>query len=185
MKIDQTSGVSYYLLDSAGRRRHGRIHNTNFCFGLPALAEGEKWVFRYRQPCQFVWEGKNTLTIGPGGNERLRLRYTFHDDRIVLALVPHPPNDPNRDYTLWLGNFDALGQAQGLGVRKLGGESKAANWYFFPHPRYREGVLLGLPEKTTLAGRGSSTAVSFPMRVQQEVVLRFATEEEIREVLKE
>src|SRR5260370_23589420 len=50
MRVDQTSGVSYYLLDADGHRRHGYIHNTNFCFGIPALAAGDdQWVFRYRQ----------------------------------------------------------------------------------------------------------------------------------------
>jgi hypothetical protein len=186
MKLDQTSGVSYYLLDADGHRRHGRIHNTNSCFGIPALASGEdRWVFRYRQPCQFLWEGERMLTAGPGGGERVRLRYRFHEDRIVIALVPHPPSDPKREYTLWLGNFDALGQPRPLGTHKLAGEDRAADWFFYPHPRYRQGVLLGIPEKTALGSRGGATAVNLPMRAGQEVVLRFVAEEELKELWKE
>jgi hypothetical protein len=181
MRLDQMSGVSYYLLDADGHRRHGRIHNTNYCYGLPALVTGDDhWVFRYRQPCQFVWEGEKTLTAGPGGGERARLRYTFDEDRIVIALIPHPPSDPKKDYVLWLGNFDALGQPRALGSHKLARGSPAADWYFYPHPIHRQGVLLGVPEKTELGKGGGSTAVSLPLRVGQEVVLRFATEEELK-----
>jgi hypothetical protein len=77
---------------------------------------------------------------------------------------------------MWLGNFDVLGPARALPGRKDG-----KDWFFFPHPVHRQGVLLGLPEKTALRGGGGSTAVSFPLRTQQEVVLRFATEEELKE----
>jgi hypothetical protein len=181
MKVDHTSGVSYYLLDSDGYRRHGRIHNTNACYGIPALAVGDtKWVFRFRHPCQFVWDGKTTLTVGPQDGERIRLRYTFHEDRINLALAPHPPSDPNQEYVMWLGNFDVLGQPRALGTRQLAGQAQAADWFFFPHPVHRQGVLLGLPEKTVLRGRGSATAASFLMKARQEAVLRFASDEEIK-----
>jgi hypothetical protein len=184
MKIDQFSGVSYYLLDADGQRRHGRIHNTNFCFGIPALAAGDQWVFRYRYPCQFVWDGKNTLTIGPGNGERVRLKYTFQQDQIVIALLLHPPSDPKREYVLWLGNFDVLSPARSLGSQKLAGDAVERNWYFFPHPRYRQGVLLGLPEQTKLLrGQGGGTSVSVTMRATQQVVLRFASEEELKKLM--
>jgi len=50
---------------------------------------------------------------------------------------------------------------------------------------HRQGVLLGLPEKTSLGKRGGGTAVSLPMRAGQEVVLRFASQEEVKELFKE
>jgi hypothetical protein len=186
MKLDQMSGVSYYLLDADGHRRHGRIHNTNFCYGLPALVtDNDHWIFRYRQPCQFLWDGEKTLTAGPGGGERARLRYTYEDDRIVIALIPHPPVDPTKDYVLWLGNFDVLGEPRPLGRHKLDRRSPAADWHFYPHPTHRQGVLLGVPEKTKLGKGGNSAAVNLPMRVGQEVVLRFATEEELESLFTE
>jgi hypothetical protein len=183
MKLDQTSGVSYYLLDADGYRRHGRMHNTNTCYGFPALVTGDNhWVFRYRQPCQFVWDSPTTLTAAPGGGERVRLRYTFHEDRLVIGLIPHPPSDPTRDYVLWLGNFDALGHPRALGNHPLAQGTAAADWFFYPHPTHRQGMLLGVPAKSELGKRGGATAVNLPLRVGQEVVLRFATEEELKDL---
>jgi hypothetical protein len=171
MKVDQLSGVSYYLLDADGHRRHGRIHNTNFCYGLGAVARNGRWALRYGDRCRFVWEGKNTLTIVSGnGQEQVRLRYTFHEDRLTLALVP--PTDPKLTYTMWLGNFDALGAPRHEGTQKQSGGLMAGSWFFFPHPVHKQGVLLQLPPKTPVDPRGS--AVHFPVRSGQAVVLRFA-----------
>ena len=182
MNIDQVSGVSYYLLDADGHRRHGSIHNTNFCFGLPGLERDGRWVLRYRQPCRFVWEGKKTLTVGSGDDRQEgRLRYTFLEDRIVMALVP--PTNPTLEFTLWLGNFDALGTPRHNGTQKNPHDPIVADWCFFPHPVHRQGVLLILPAKIPLHARG--TAVHFPIRAEQPVVLRFATEEELPALLKE
>jgi hypothetical protein len=185
LKVDHFSGTSYYLLDADGRRRHGRIHNTNFCFGFPGLALGDdKWAVRYDQPCQFVWDGKNTVTVHPASGVGCRLKYTFHDDRIVVSLPPHPPSDPKKEYVVWLGNFDALGAARSLGSRQLAGDAAAAEWYYFPHPSYRQGVLLGVPARTPLLrGQGGGTSVSVALRVTQEVVLRFADEAELKRLL--
>jgi hypothetical protein len=181
MMVDQLSGVCYCLLDADGHRRHGRLHNTNFCYGIGALERGGRWAFRYGTPCRFVWEGKNTLTVGSAAdNEQARLRYTFHEDRVVLALIP--PTHPEREYTLWLGNFDALGKPRHNGTQKQPHEPITAGWLFFPHPVHRQGVLLVVPPKTPLANRGS--AVNFPLRAGQEVVLRFATEQELPRLIK-
>ena len=68
MRVEQVGGVSYSLLDADGNRRHGMIHNTNFCNGITALESGGKWAFRYRLPCRFFWDGKNTLTVGSGAD---------------------------------------------------------------------------------------------------------------------
>jgi hypothetical protein len=182
MKVDHVGGVSYALLDADGHRRHGYLHNTNFCFGLPAVERDGKWAFRYRYPCRFVWEGKNTLTVGSGADhDNARLRYTFHEDRVALSLIP--PTDPRLEYTMWLGNFDALGPARHGGAQKAPHEPVVADWLFFPHPVHRQGVLLLLPTKTPLSARG--TSVSFPLRAGREVSLRFATEEEVPALVKE
>jgi hypothetical protein len=176
MKVDHLSGVSYYLLDADGHRRHGHIHNNNFCFGLPALERDGRWVFRYRRPCRFVWDGKNTLTAGSGDDRNEgRLRYTFHEDRIVLGLIA--PTSPKLTFNLWLGNWDALGTPRHNGTQKAPYQPIEANWFFFPHPVHRQGVLLTLPAKKPLSHRG--TALSLPLRVRQEVVIRFATAAEL------
>jgi hypothetical protein len=149
---------------------------------MPGLQRDGKWFFRYRRPCQFVWDGKDNLTVGAGSDDdRPRLRYTFHEDRIVLALVP--PTHPNREYTMWLGNFDALDRPRHNGIQKRPPEPITADWFFFPSPVYRQGVLLTVPPKTPLSHRG--TAVNFPVRAGQQAVLRFATEEEVPDLVKE
>ncbi len=51
--------------------------------------------------------------------------------------------------------------------------------FFFPHPQYRQGVLLTTPPKTPLRLLGD-TAVSFPILVGQEVTLGFAEEREAK-----
>ena len=53
-----------------------------------------------------------------------------------------------------------------------------ADRFFFPHPLYRQGVLLTTPPETAL--QFHQTAVSFPIRVGQQVTLRFAEESEAR-----
>jgi hypothetical protein len=181
MKVDHLSGVSYCLLDADGKRRHGSIHNTNFCFGIPALAREGRWVFRYRRPCRFVWDGKNTLTVGSGDDRQEgRLRYTFSEDRITLALVP--PTNQKLEFTLWLGNFDALGPPRHNGTQKAPHLPIEAEWLFFPHPVHRQGVLLQLPRKMPVSHRG--TALSLPLRAGENVVLRFATEGELAGLVK-
>jgi hypothetical protein len=171
MKVAQRSGVSYYLLDADGHRRHGRLHNTNFCFGIPALESAGKWVLQYGRPCRFAWEQKNGLTVVTGsGTDQVRLRYAFHEERVALTLIP--PTSPRRTFTMWLGNFDALGPPRHNGTQDRPHEPVRADWCFFPHPVHRQGLLLLLPAKTPLAARGS--AVHFPLRAGQQVVLRFA-----------
>ena len=92
---------------------------------------------------------------------------------------------------MWLGEFDALGAP-----RHNGGASKTAgkpadkktagaitaDWFFFPHPVHRQGLLIVPPPQTTLWAGG--TAVHFPMRAGQEVSLQFATEEEAKAAAK-
>ncbi len=182
MKVDQYSGLSYYLLDADGHRRHGRLHNTNFCNGIGAVEREGHWLFRYGTPCRFVWEGKNSLTIGSASTfSDARLRYTFSEDQIALELVP--PTKPTAEQTLWLGNFDALGPPHHNGMRKRPNDPIAADWFFFPHPVHRQGLLLILPEKRPVPGGG--TAIRFPIRSGQRILLRFATAEDLASLVKE
>src|SRR5262249_35582227 len=120
LKVDQTSGVSYCLLDADGHRRHGRIQGTNFTTGFPGVERDGKWSFHYGMPCEFVWEGQTPLTVGsrsfsPDARDA-RLRYTFHDDRFTLELIP--PSNPTAEMTVWLGNFDALGRPRHNGTQQ-------------------------------------------------------------------
>jgi len=182
MRVDHLSGVSYSLLDADGHRRHGYLHNTNFCYGIPALARDKDWVLRWGTPCDYLFEGPNTLIARSGsGGQQVRLRYSFHEDEIHLELVP--PTDPKSEYTMWLGNFDALGAPQHNGKMAEGRErAVVANWFFFPHPVYRQGVLLVFPQEVAL--QYQRTAVRFPLPSGQRVVLRFAAAEELEGLLK-
>ncbi|HUW30939.1 MAG TPA: heparinase II/III family protein [Planctomycetota bacterium] len=177
MGVDMFSGVSYYLLDADGHRRFGRLHNTNFIFGFPGIMRDGKWCFCYRHPCRFIWRGANTLTVGCDGtygDHDARLGYTFLEDRIIIKLIP--PTRADVEHTMWLGNFDALGSPR-KGTLQAQGNQPAADWYFFPHPIFRQGVLLTVPQGTDLKHVG--TAVNLPVRTGQEVTLRFAAEEEL------
>ena len=133
------------------------------------------WLFRYGSPCRFVWVGKNTLTIGSASDTHYdaRLRYTFTEDEIRLELIP--PTKPTAEQTLWLGDFDALGTPKHNGTQKASYQPIVGDWFFFPHPVYRQGLLLVLPEKLPLSGGGS--AIRFPHRAGRAVRLRFVTEE--------
>ena len=78
---------------------------------------------------------------------------------------------------MWLGNFDFLGPPVHNGKQEQPWSPVVADRFFFPHPLYRQGVLLTTPPKTALMLRGD-TAVSFPIRAGQEVTLRFAEKSE-------
>ena len=187
MRIDHLSGVGYGLLDGDGHRRHGHVRSGNACYGIPAVAQEGRWAFKFEEPCRFVWPGANSvIAVSGSGIEQVRMRYTFQEEQVVLALVP--PTHPTREYTVWLGEFDALGEPRHNGAEgetagkptdKKSVGAVTADWFFFPHPVHRQGLLLVPPPKTLLqTGR---TAVNFPLRAGQEVVLRFATAEELPE----
>jgi len=179
MNVDHYSAVGYRLLDADGHRRFGRVVTGNFTTGFAGLAWEGKWSFLFGLPCEGIWTGANNLTArsqGLGGAPNARLLYTFEDDRIVIKVVP--PSDPTKEFTMWLGNFDVLGPPVHNGKQEQRWSPIVADRFFFPHPLYRQGVLLTTPPRTSLQLRGD-TAVSFPIRVGQEVTLRFA---EVREV---
>jgi hypothetical protein len=186
LKVDHQSGVACYLLDPDGHRRHGHVNNSSHSYlGIGAVESDGRWPLRYRTPCRFIAEGKDRLTVVNGsGAEQVRLRYVFHEDRVSLSLVP--PTDRDREYTLWLGDFDALGPVRHTGKEAARGVKDAAvtaDWYYFPHPVRRHGLLVLPPPKTPLRPGGS--AANLRIRAGQEVVLQFATEEELGDVLKE
>jgi hypothetical protein len=177
MKVDHRSGVSYCLLDADGHRRHGRIRGTNFIHGIPAVEQDGHWACHFAMPCQFIWTGANNLTIGCGslsGDTGVRLRYTFHEDRIVIGVIP--PTNPTKQQTLWLGNFDVLGPPRHNGKQAASHLPIVADRFFFPHPVYRQGLLLRTPPESSLKYLG--TAVNLPVRLGQEVSLQFVEESE-------
>ena len=99
----------------------------------------------------------------------MRFRYTFHDDHITIGLVP--PTNPTKEFTVWLGNFDALQRPQHNGKQQAAHLPIVADRFFFPHPAYRQGLLLTTPPETPVTFRG--TAFHLPLRQGQEVSLRF------------
>jgi hypothetical protein len=194
MRLDHRSGVSYYLLDADGHRRHGHVgDDTSSGTGFFAVARpggpdspGDshgRWAFHYRLPCRFVFEGKNDgadalILVSGGQDSQVRLRYTFYEDRIVATLVQ--PTDPKAAYEMWLGEFDVLGEPRldASGTERRGKETAViSQGVFFPHPVHRQGLLITLAEKRPIFCQGSAT--HFSVRVGQDVVVRFAGEEEV------
>ena len=173
-KVDHYSGTSFYLLDADGHRRFGRVVTGNFLTGFPGVACEGKWSLIFGHQCEGTWTGQNNLTVRPLGLDNApnaRLLYTYLEDRIVIRMVP--PTDPTKEFTMWLGNFDILGPPIHNGKQEQPWSPIVADRFFFPHPLYRQGVLLTTPPKTALSLRGD-TSVSFPIHAGQEVTLRFA-----------
>ena len=175
MNVDQYSAVGQHLIDADGHRRVGRVtFGGNFTTGFAGLACEGQWSFHFGLPCEGYWTGQNNVTarsLGLSGAPNARLLYTFHEDRIVIRVVP--PTDATKEFTMWLGNFDVLGPPVHNGKQERPWEPIVGDRFFFPHPLYRQGVLLTTPPKTALQLRGD-TAVSFPIRLGQEVTLGFA-----------
>jgi hypothetical protein len=178
MKVDQRSGVSFSLLDRDGRRRCGRLHNTNFVHGIPGVELDGKWLYDFSTPCSFIWPAKDKLTVGCGQlyeSAGLRLDYRFYEDRVVIAVVP--PTNPAKTPTMWLGTFEGIGPPKHNGKPGQPADRPVvADRFFFPHPVYEDGLLLTTPPQTPLHYRG--TAVSFPIRRDQEIALQFVPEGE-------
>jgi hypothetical protein len=181
MKVDEFSGVGTYLLDSDGHRRFGRFATGNFIYGFGAVQRSNDWIFRAQQGCQQVWSSRDSLTfLGDG-----RLNYEFREDRILIKYLN--PSRADQEQTVWLGNFDVLQAPVHNGTQRVPHEPVVAEWLFFPHPVYRQGVLLRFAKKTpvtlnlpTLYPQAvGQAAVHFPMRSSEEVSLSFTTREEL------
>jgi hypothetical protein len=196
MRLDHRSGVSYYLLDADGHRRHGHVGDDTssgtgfFAVARPSASDfsssGDshgRWAFHYRLPCRFVFEGKeegrqSLILVSGGQDSQVRMRYTFDEDRVVATLVP--PTDPRAEYEMWLGDFDVLGTPllNPSGTVRKGKETGViSEGVFFPHAVHRQGLLVTLPEKRPFFCQNN--AVHFPVRVGQDVVVRFAAESEV------
>jgi hypothetical protein len=181
MKVDEFSGVGIYLLDPDGHRRFGRFATGNFIYGFGAVQYSNDWIFRAQQACQQVWSSPASLTfLGDG-----RLNYEFREDKIVIKYLNPPRAD--QDQTMWLGNFDVLGTPVHNGTQRVPHEPVVAEWLYFPHPVYRQGVIVRFAKKTavtlnlpTLYPQAvGQSAVHFPMRSGEEVALSFTTREEL------
>jgi hypothetical protein len=181
MKVDEFSGVGTYLLDSDGHRRFGRLATGNFIYGFGAIQRSNDWIFRAQQACQQVWSSASSLTfLGDG-----RLNYEFREDRILIKYLN--PSRADWEQTVWLGNFDVLQAPVHNGTQRVPHEPVVAEWLFFPHPVYRQGVLLRFAKKTpvtlnlpTLYPQAvGQAAVHFPMWSGEEVSLSFTTRDEL------
>jgi parallel beta-helix repeat protein len=176
MRVDEFSGVGTYLLDADGHRRFGRFGSGNFIYGFGAVQRGSEWIFRQQQACQQAWSAKDSLTfLGDG-----RLLFTFREDRIVLKY--NLPTKADLEHTMWLGNFDAIEPPVHNGTQRVPYEPVVADWLFFPHPVFRQGVLIRFAKKTPVSLHGN-TAVRFPVKHGDEVSLRFATRDELCQLM--
>src|SRR5262245_13362812 len=107
------------------------------------------------------------------------------EDRILIKYLN--PSRADWEQTVWLGNFDHLEPPIHTGTQRVPYEPVVAEWLFFPHPTYRQGVILRFAKKTPvtlyLPNRYSEStcqaAVHFPMRSGEEVSLGFTTREEL------
>ena len=175
MRLDHESGVSCYLLDADGHRRHGATYESvHGRLGFGAVMRDNQWIFRYRMPCRFIFDGPNKLiAVNETGKDQVRLTYTFEEDQIRFGLTP--PTDKERECTVWFGPFDALGESgkdkAGKGKSK-NEEGKPSDQFFFRHPVHRQGLLVVPSRKSSVHFRGD--AFSVQMRTGDEVLLRFA-----------
>jgi hypothetical protein len=181
MKVDEFSGVGTYLLDPDGHRRFGRFTTLNFIYGFGAVQRGSEWLFRAQQACQQVWNSPDSLTfLGDG-----RLQYELREERVVIRYVN--PSRAGREQTMWLGNFDMLEAPIHNGKQEAPHKPVVADWLYFPHPTYRQGVLLRFSKTTRVTlhlpppipQADGQAAVEFPVWSGDEASLSFTTREEL------
>ena len=181
MKVDEFSGVGTYLLDPDGHRRFGRFTTLNFIYGFGAVQRGSGWLFRAQQASQQVWNSPESLTfLGDG-----RLHYEFREDRVIIRYLN--PSRAEQEQTMWLGNFDMLEAPVHDGTQEAPHKPVVADWLYFPHPTYRQGVLVRFSKTTPVTlhlpspipQADGQAAVEFPVRSGDEASLSFATREEL------
>ena len=85
---------------------------------------------------------------------------------------------------MWLGNFDVLEAPTHNGTQRVPYEPVIADWLYFPHPIYRQGVLIRFAKKIPVTlhlgnSTGAQSAIQFPVRSGEEVSLSFVTREEL------
>jgi hypothetical protein len=101
------------------------------------------------------------------------------EDRILIKYLN--PSRADREQTVWLGNFDVQQTPVHNGIQCVPHEPVVAEWLFFPHPVYRQDVLLRFAKKTpvtlnfpTLYPQSvGQAAVHVPMRSGEEVTMSF------------
>jgi len=147
-------------------------------YGIPSVEGASRW----RTPAGFIWQGSDNLTIGA---DPARLHYKFYEDRMVCAVAP--PTDPTKTWTMWMGTFEGLDAPLHTGKQEQPWLPITADWLFFPHPTYRQGLLLIPPRQAPVKyclGGPDCDAVNFSIKAGQEVSLQFATQAEV-DVLKQ
>ena len=189
LRLDHRSGVVNFLLDTDGHRRHGHIRtDTGECTGMFAIKKGDDWILDLRI-CRSVLcstdsiTGARVIIIAPGRGDRVRPRYAFYEDRIVVTLTE---SDPNAEYEMWLGDFDTLGEPS-LNATRM--EQKGKETAYFSHAvffilirRNRQGLLVTFPEPRPICSHWSN--MHFSIRTGQDVELRFVEESEVPGTLK-
>ena len=75
--------------------------------------------------------------------------------------------------------FDIIGDPIHRSKPAAADGAGGGEWYFLPHPVFRQGLLVTLPPQTELTyPKGYGYGVSFPIRPRQDIVLRFMTKAE-------
>src|SRR5262249_61677819 len=83
-----------------------------------------------------VWSPPSPLPfLGEG-----RLRSEFREERVAICYLI--PSRAEQEQTMWLGNFDTLEAPVHKGSQGAPHKPVVADWLYFPHPTYRQGVLL-------------------------------------------
>jgi len=132
------------------------------------------WRGWYRNACEFVWVGKDGVTVSSNG---MRLFYRFEEDRIIYRVIQ--PTDPAKSWTAWLGTFDIIGDPIHRKKAAAANGAGAGERYFLPHSVFQQGLLVTLPSKTELTyPKCYGYGVSFPLRPGQDIVLQFMTKAE-------
>jgi hypothetical protein len=83
---------------------------------------------------------------------------------------------------MWMGTFEGLDAPVHTGKQEQPWLPIIADWLFFPHPIYRQRILLTPPPQapvTYALGGPDCDAVNFPIKSGQAVALQFATKAEV------
>ncbi len=83
---------------------------------------------------------------------------------------------------MWMGTFEGLGAPVHTGKQEQPWLPITADWLFFPHPVYRQGLLLTPPRRAPVKyclGGPDCDAVNFPIKAGQAATLQFATKVEV------
>lgn len=155
MKLDHSTGMPSWILDADGQRRYalGNFHTP--LLELTNLADGKA-----SGPCGGVWIDDNRLTCLTGP----RVAFTVHEDCIVIALAGMP--SPDAKWTLTLNNFLDINPP-------LRTSTATAEISFYPPDYHRQGLLVIAPPRPP-----DYTGDGFPLQHGEELVLKFAIEDE-------